>query len=67
MFSSSKDKVTIPPEMYARLRERAARLGYGSVDELVVHVLERELRQDQAGTDTAKDALIRKMKGLGYL
>ena len=61
----SSGKVKIPPELYAKLKTMAAKAGYASTEEFVIHILERET----AGpTDASADEQVReKLKGLGYI
>ncbi len=59
-------KVKIEKELYEQLGECARLAGYSSVDELITHVLEKEvdrLAGDKADLETTKERL----KGLGYL
>ncbi len=59
-------KVKIEKELYDKLTQCAAIVGYSSVDELITHVLEKEvdrLAGDKADLETTKERL----KGLGYL
>jgi hypothetical protein len=60
-----KTKVTLDPAIYERAAKHAAKVGYATVDEFVAHVLERELRAHEE--QLAKEKVLEKMKGLGYL
>ena len=51
--------------LYTKAVHCAAELGYASVDELVTHLLERELNRPPQ-EDEAEDAL-KRLKGLGYI
>ena len=64
MFGGSKIK--IDKDLLERLQKAAELAGYSSVDEFVVHVLEKELsRIDDGG---ASDEEIKKrLEGLGYI
>ena len=58
-------KVKIDKELMARLKKAAELAGYSSVDEFVIHVLEKELAQIDDG---ASDEEIKKrLEGLGYI
>lgn len=58
-------KVKIDKELYERVKKAAEVGGYSSVDEFVVHVLEKELAQIDDG---ASDEEIKKrLEGLGYI
>jgi hypothetical protein len=59
-------KVKIDKELYAKLKRAAEVAGYSSVDEFIIHVLEREV--SKLGGDEATDEEIRKkLEGLGYI
>ena len=59
-------KVKIDKELYRKLKRAAEVAGYSSVDEFIVHVLEREV--SKLGGDAATDEEIRKkLEGLGYI
>jgi len=58
-------KVKISPELYERIQKYAQVAGYPSVDEFVVHALEKHLQQlEEAASD---EEIKEKLKGLGYL
>ena len=63
MFNSKK--ISIDKDLYAKLVEAAGQAGYSSVDELVSHILEKEVSQqnDQQDQQSAEEQL----RGLGYL
>jgi hypothetical protein len=61
----SKRKVVVDPVLHDRAAERARELGYASLSDFVEHLLEREM---SAASDVeAKERVLAKMKGLGYL
>lgn len=64
MFGGSKIK--LDKDLMERVKKAAELAGYSSVDEFVVHVLEKELsRVDEGG---ASDEEIKKrLEGLGYI
>jgi hypothetical protein len=58
-------KIKLDKELFDRLKKAADLGGYSSVDEFVVHVLEKELAQIDDG---ASDEEIKKrLEGLGYI
>ena len=63
MFASKKIK--IDSALYDRLAAAAQRAGYASTEELIAHVLEREVasRDDDLDQQRAEEQL----RGLGYL
>jgi hypothetical protein len=63
MFGDKKIKIS--KELYERIERVAKLAGYSSVDEFVIHSLEKEMAQLQ---DAQSDEDIKeKLKGLGYL
>jgi metal-responsive CopG/Arc/MetJ family transcriptional regulator len=58
-------KIKIQTELFERIEKFAKLAGYSSVDEFVLHALEKELAQLE---DAQSDEEIKeKLKGLGYL
>lgn len=58
-------RIKIDKELFERIEQIAELAGYSSVDEFVLHVLEKEMAQFE---DAASDEDIKeKLKGLGYL
>jgi hypothetical protein len=58
-------KVKLDKELYERIKKAAELGGYSSVDEFVMHVMEKELAQIDDG---ASDEEIKKrLEGLGYI
>ena len=64
MFSR-KHKITIDKELYQQLAEAAERAGYSSTEELVRHVLEREVSGLQEQLDDQQTE--QQLRGLGYI
>jgi hypothetical protein len=58
-------KIKIDNELYGRLAELAKRVGYSSTDELIAHVLEREVAvlEDAENDEQVEERL----RGLGYI
>ncbi|MCK4305719.1 MAG: hypothetical protein KAY24_15885 [Candidatus Eisenbacteria sp.] len=64
MFGGAK-KIKINKELYEHIERVAKLAGYASVEEFVIHALEKELAQFE---DAQSDEDIKeKLKGLGYL
>jgi hypothetical protein len=58
-------KIKLDKELFERVKKAAELGGYSSVDEFVIHVLEKELAQIDDG---ASDEEIKKrLEGLGYI
>ncbi len=66
MFGFGKNaNVKIDKDLHARLVKVADVAGYATVDEFVMHILEKEMLHFE---DTRSEADIRnKLKGLGYI
>ena len=58
-------KIKIDKELYERTKKAAAVAGYSSVDEFVVHVLEKELSQLDDGV--SDEEIKKRLEGLGYI
>jgi hypothetical protein len=58
-------KISIDADLYERLKDCAVIVGYSSIDEFVIHVLEKEvsLIEDAEDDPDVKERL----KGLGYI
>ena len=57
-------KIRIDPVLLEKARKRADELGYASVDDYLVHLIEQDLQQLSPAEDAA---LQERMRGLGYL
>jgi predicted CopG family antitoxin len=58
-------KVKVSDELYERIVKYAKLAGYSSVEEFVLHALEKQLAQlEEAQSD---EEIKEKLKGLGYL
>ncbi len=58
-------RVKISKDLYARVKKFAELAGYSSVDEFVMHALEKEVSQlDDSDTE---EEIKKKLKGLGYI
>lgn len=61
----SKYTVKLAPALYERACTLAEKDGYSSVDEFVTHAVERALALAEEAE--AKEAVVKQLKGLGYL
>ncbi len=59
-------KIKIDKELYERVRGAAEKAGYTSVDEFIVHVLEREAEKLENLSSDEQEAE-QQLRGLGYL
>jgi len=63
MFGGSKLK--LDKDLMERLGKAAELAGYSSVNEFIVHVLEKELSQIEAGG--SEEEIKKRLEGLGYI
>lgn len=63
-----KRALSLPPELYKKIKERAKATGFSSVDEYVIFVLEEALEEDEEATGNEEDEEVKKrLRALGYL
>ena len=60
-----RKRISIDDRLLARVRTWADRTGYSSAEELITHVLEREIAHLEGAA--SEDELRQRLKGLGYL
>ncbi len=60
-------KIKIDRELYGKLKEVADSRGYSSVDEFVIHILEREVSKGGGGGKPDDEEIKKKLEGLGYM
>jgi len=60
-----RTRVSIDDRLLVRVRAWAERTGYSSAEELIAHVLEREIAHLEGAA--SEDELRQRLKGLGYL
>jgi metal-responsive CopG/Arc/MetJ family transcriptional regulator len=58
-------KVNVDSNLYERARQAAEKAGYSSVDELVAHAIENELKR--IGEEQAEGQVADQLRGLGYI
>lgn len=58
-------KIKLDNDLYEKLRKFSEIAGYSSVEEFVVHALEKELAQFE-GADSEEE-IRKRLQGLGYL
>lgn len=58
-------KITIDSELYERLKDCSVIVGYSSVTEFIVHVLEKEAELIEEAEDDPD--VKERLKGLGYI
>jgi metal-responsive CopG/Arc/MetJ family transcriptional regulator len=62
----SRTTVKLSKALCQRAGLAAEKIGYSSVEEFIEHAVEKELDRHEEETE-AKEDLLRKLKGLGYL
>ena len=66
----SSQKIKIEGELLERAKECAEASGYASVDEFVLHALEKEVNKvlpPSEGGTTSKEIIKKRLQGLGYI
>ncbi len=58
-------KVKLDKDLYGKVKKFAEVAGYSSVDEFVIHALEKEMSQLE-GADSEEE-IKKKLQGLGYI
>jgi hypothetical protein len=58
-------RIKLERDLYQRLKKTAAAAGYSSVDELVVHLLEKAA--SDAERAQGKEEVRKRLQGLGYI
>ena len=58
-------KIKLDRDLYQRVKQTAERAGYSSVDEFVVHLLEKAA--SDAERAQGKDEVRKRLQGLGYI
>jgi hypothetical protein len=67
----SSQKIKIEGELLEQARKCAEIAGYASVDEFVIHTVEKEVKRvlgsDQGGAPDSKELVKKRLQGLGYI
>lgn len=58
-------KIKLSKELFEKVKQLAELSGYSSVNEFVVHVLEKEIAK--VNQDDDKEKVKERLKGLGYI
>ncbi len=58
-------KIKIDPNLFERVRKVAEKAGYGSAEEFIVHLIEKELAVLESAESDAQ--VTERLKGLGYI
>ncbi len=60
-------KIKLDRGLYGKLKRIAGERGYSSVEEFVIHILEREVSKGGGGDNQDEEEIKKKLEGLGYL
>ncbi len=64
-------KIKLEGELLARAEQCAEASGYASVDEFVIHTIEKEIKRllppEQGGDAASKEKVTKHLQGLGYI
>ena len=58
-------KIKIDQNLFSRAKNVAAAAGYSSVEEFIVHMIEKELEKIESADDS--QTIQERLRGLGYL
>jgi len=58
-------KIKLPKELYQKVEKFAELAGYSSVEEFVVHILEKETSKLDGSDD--EEEIKKRLQGLGYI
>jgi hypothetical protein len=64
MFES---RIKLEKDLFDRCKKYAAEAGYSSVEEFIVHVLEKELKRGEKKDEDESKDVAKKLRGLGYI
>ena len=66
----SSQKIKIEGELLEKAKQCAEASGYASVDEFVLHTIEKEVKRltpDKGGGTESKEKVTKRLQGLGYI
>ena len=59
------NKIKLDKDLYQRIQKVSKIAGYSSVEEFVIHLIEKELSQIE--DQSSDEKIIEKLQGLGYM
>ena len=59
--------IKLEKDLYERCKAYSKKAGYSSVEEFIVHVLEKELRRSEKSDGDETKEVAKKLRGLGYI
>jgi hypothetical protein len=67
----ASEKIKIEGELLERAKQCADVSGYASVEEFVLHTIEKEIKRllppEQGGSAESKEKVTKRLQGLGYI
>ena len=67
----SSQKIKLEGELLEKAKQCAEASGYASVDEFVLHTIEKEVKRltppSQGGSAESKEKVTKRLQGLGYI
>jgi len=60
-------KIKLDKDLLERCKQHAKQVGYSSVEEFIMHTLEKELRGIENKSSDDTEDVAKQLKGLGYL
>ena len=60
-------KIKLDKDLLERCKQYAKQVGYSSVEEFIMHTLEKELRSIENKSSDDTEDVAKQLKGLGYL
>jgi hypothetical protein len=64
MFGS---KIKLDKDLYDQCKQHSKEVGYSSVEEFIIHTLEKELRNKEKKPAETEQEIAKQLKGLGYI
>jgi hypothetical protein len=67
----ASEKIKIEGDLLERAKQCAEASGYASVEEFVLHTIEKEIKRllppEQGGSAESKEKVTKRLQGLGYI
>jgi metal-responsive CopG/Arc/MetJ family transcriptional regulator len=61
------NNVKLDRDLVERCKEHAKRSGYSSVEEFIMHTLEKELKKSETQSRKGTEEVAKRLRGLGYI
>ena len=60
-------KIRLDKDLFERCKQHTKEAGYSSIEEFIIHTLEKELRNKETKSKDDEEKIIKRLKGLGYI